>query len=81
VHAADGAAEGLWGYARVGGRAANCVVEDEDAGGAGTGGILVSVSLFGERKQSEEEVRSYGGVMEGLTRLSAIAQSLGSIPA
>jgi hypothetical protein len=72
VHAADGAAEGLWGYARVGGRAANCVVEDEDAGGAGTGGILVSVSLFGERKQSKEEVGSYGRVMEGLSRDSRV---------
>ena len=61
MHAADGAAEGLWGYARVGGRAADRVVEDEDAGGAGTGGSLVSASLFGERKQSKEEVRSYGG--------------------
>ena len=74
MHAADGAAEGLWGYARVGSRAADRVVEDEDAGGAGTGGILVSASLFGERKQSKEEVRSYGGVMEGLWRDSRVFQ-------
>ena len=54
MHAADGTAEGLRGCARVGGRAADRVVEDEDAGGAGTGGSLVSASLFEERKQSKE---------------------------
>ena len=74
MHAADRAAEGLWGYARVGGRAADRVVEDEDAGGAGTVGILVSASLFGERKQAREGARSYGGVMEGLWRDSRVFQ-------
>ena len=54
MHAADGAAEGLRGCARVGGRATDRVVEDEDAGGAGAGGNLVSASLFEERKQSKE---------------------------
>jgi len=70
VHAADGAAEGLWSYARVGGRAADRVVEDEDTGGAGTGGILVSASLFGERKQSKEEVRSCGGTHASFSNCS-----------
>ena len=54
MHAADGAAEGLWGCARVDGRAADRVVENEDAGGAGTGGSLVNASLFEERKQFKE---------------------------
>ena len=54
VHAADGAAEGLWGCARVDGRAADRVVKDEDAGGAGAGGNLVSASLFEKRKHSKE---------------------------
>ena len=74
MHAADGAAEGLWGCARVDGRAADRVVKDEDAGGAGTGGGSVSASLFEERKQSkergEELWRGYGGTHASFSNCS-----------